>query len=107
MPEGTEAYTTEYVAGPDALVVPDGHAVRIRCGADETVRELPTDPPEPRVIIDSLLHAIRGEGSVAVSGEDGRVALGVSLAAIQSIENGATVALDRIFGARQKSPVLS
>ena len=49
--------------------------------------------PAPSARIAGLVDAIRGAAPLEVRGEDGRIALKLSLAALESIETGRVVAV--------------
>ena len=56
----------------------------------------PPNPAGPPLRIENLIRAIQGEEELEGTGEDGRIALRVSLAALESVETGKTVELYRL-----------
>jgi predicted dehydrogenase len=65
---------------------------------DDFVERIPLDAPdgEPlRLEFESFITAIRGEGPVVVTGEDGREALAVALGIVREIERNLPVLSDR------------
>lgn len=93
MPEGYAGYGDEIVMGPELSVRPVEGKLEALYGGRKEYIELGPASPGPTVRINSLVAAIRGEGPIEVSGEDGRVALSVSLAALESIRTGGVVEL--------------
>ena len=93
LPEKTPSYTNEYLATAEAHVQTEGDEVVLARGEEKQSFPLEANPPEPGVSIDAMIGAIRGGGNVLVSAVDGAKALAVSLAALQSINNGSPVAL--------------
>lgn len=94
MPEGYGGYGDEIVMGPVMSVRPvDGKIEALYADKRKETIELEPGSPGPTVRINSLIAAIRGEGPIEVSGEDGRVALSVSLAALESIRTGKPIEL--------------
>jgi len=96
MPEGYAGYGDEIVMGPAMSVRPVEDKLEALYGDKrKEMIELGPGSPGPTVRINSLVAAIRGQGPIEVSGEDGRVALSVSLAALESIRTGGVVELRR------------
>ena len=96
MPEGYAGYGDEIVMGPAMSVRPSGGnkiEVLSSCGQKEEI-ELEGGLPGPTVRINGLVASIRDGAPLEVSGEDGRIALRVSLAALESIETGSVIKLD-------------
>lgn len=94
MPEGYAGYGDEIVMGPMMSVRPlEGKLEALYGDKRKEMIELGPGSPGPTPRINSLVAAIRGEGPIEVSGEDGRVALSVSLAALKSIRTGMPVAV--------------
>ena len=93
MPEGYAGYGDEILMGPAMSARPIDGKLEVLYGGRKEYIELGPGLPGPTVRINSLVAAIRGEGPIEVSGEDGRVALSVSLAALESIRTGGVVAL--------------
>ena len=91
MPEGFPGYTEEILMGPALLARPNGGRLLLRYGDHEEFWnvEMPKFPPQQRIA--DLIAAIREERAPEITGEDGLIALRVSLAAIQSIETGQVV----------------
>ncbi len=94
MPEGFGGYSEEIMMGSAMSARPTGGFLELlRAGGAKEEVELAPNPPGPTVRINGLVDAIEGRTPLEVSGEDGRIALGVSLAALRSIETGAAVEL--------------
>lgn len=93
MPEGYAGYGDEFIAGPALSVRPVGGKLEVLSAGSTELIELGLALPGPTVRVNSLVAAIRGEGPIEVSGEDGRVALRVSLAALESIGSNSVVEL--------------
>lgn len=94
MPEGFGSLTEELIIGPEMAVHTLGGQTHIRRGGES--ESWPTgegDPPGSSVRINDLAEAIHESRQPEVTGEDGRIALQVSLAALQSIESGELVLL--------------
>lgn len=94
MPEGYKGYGEEIIMGPAmSVTMADGKMQLLKAEGEKWSIELPGGPPGSTVRINGLVDAIRGVTPLEVSGEDGRVALSVSLAVLESIETGAVVKL--------------
>lgn len=93
LPEDTPTYTNEYLATADAWTRVGPESVEVQSGSVSTRHALPSDASQQAWTIDGLMRAIAGDPSQLVTVYDGRAALAVSLAAIQSIESGQAVAL--------------
>jgi predicted dehydrogenase len=93
LPEKTPSYTNEFITTGDAVVIPGEGDIAIECGSTRTVHRIPGNPPEPAVVIAGLVDAIEGDRSQMVTVDDGRTALAVSLAALESIRSGKAVSL--------------
>jgi predicted dehydrogenase len=94
LPEGTPPYTNEFIMTADQTVTPSSEGITINSGDLGTVHRLAGDPPEPAVTIAALIDAIEGNAAHMVTVQDGQRALGVSLAALESIRTGRVVLLD-------------
>jgi predicted dehydrogenase len=95
MPEGFPGYGEEYLIGPQLSARAAGsHGLDIQY-PDRLVnwRPVSRDDTGPVSRISDLVNAIEGRGPLEVSGDDGVIALGVCLAALESIETGRTVLL--------------
>ena len=94
MPEGFKGFGEEYIVGPAMSARVEGGQVRLRFpDREETFDVSAGNPPGSSVRINDLAAAIREGRQPEVTGEDGRIALSVSLAALQSIETGEVVKL--------------
>jgi len=93
LPEGSTTYSNEYLATAKAVVRPDEKRVIVRRGKDEQAHDLADDPKGPAGPIAALLEAIGGRPSPGVRASEGRTALAVSLAALESIATGRAVGL--------------
>ncbi len=94
MPEGTGTITEEIFCGPDCVTrFTDGRLVASRGKEFEAIDILgeSEDPVASR--IDDLREAILTGRDPEVSGREGRIALSVSLAALESIRSGRVVEL--------------
>lgn len=93
MPEGCKGFTDEAIVGPAMWA----RQVEGKLAADYGDRvehlDLPLAQPGPTVRISGLVASIRDGAPLEVSGEDGRIALQCSLAALESIETGNAVRL--------------
>ncbi len=93
MPEEFPNLGREQLIGPEVAVWPE-EGVVVAQYRDRQVRyRLPSHPFGPAARIDDLARAIKGEEPLEVTGEEGRIALQVSLAALTSIETGDVVTL--------------
>jgi predicted dehydrogenase len=93
MPEGFPGLGYELIAGPAMAVQPEGDGLAAIYSERRVVHDLPAVSWGPGVRIDDLVSAVRTGGPLKVSGADGRRALEVSLAALQSIDTARTVPL--------------
>jgi len=96
MPEGCENVSSELILSPTSVARSDGDSFRISAGGEEQVLDMQGVGPEPR--IEGLAQAIQGKAELDVTGENGRIALQVSLAAFESIETGRAVDIARDQG---------
>ena len=78
---------------PTSLARREGDAFKIAVDGKEEVAGMKGTGPEPR--IENLAEAIQGKAELEVTGENGRIALRVSLAAFESIETGRAVDITR------------
>lgn len=94
MPEGYAGYGDEIIMGPAMSARPvDGKLELLWADKKKEEIELTGGLPGSTVRINGLVDAIRGVAPLEVSGVDGRIALSVSIAALESIETGAVVKL--------------
>jgi len=96
MPEGYAGYGDEIVMGPAMSARPSGGGkieVLSSGGQKDEIDVSTGGLPGPTVRINGLVASIRDGAPLEVSGEDGRIALSVSIAALDSIETGAVVKL--------------
>jgi predicted dehydrogenase len=95
MPEGFKGFGgEEYIVGPVMSARLQGDEVCLRYpDREETFSAKEGNPPGSSVRINDLAAAIREGRQPEVTGEDGRIALSVSLAALESIETGEVVKL--------------
>ena len=94
MPEGFKGFGEEYIVGPAMSARLESGEVRLRyADREETFEANAGNPPGCSVRINDLAAAIREGRQPEVTGEDGRIALRVSLAALESIETGEVVKL--------------
>jgi len=93
MPEGCENVASELIVSPTSLARREGDAFKIAIAGKEEVVGTKFMGPEPRIA--NLAEAIQGKAELEVTGENGRIALRVSLAAFESIETGRAVDLTR------------
>lgn len=88
MPEGFPGFGEELAMGPLLCARPRGAKLELRSGQGAVEEDLPPDDgPGPTVRIRDLAAAIAGAPQ-EVTGADGRRALQLSLAALESIETG-------------------
>ncbi|MCL5270511.1 MAG: Gfo/Idh/MocA family oxidoreductase [bacterium] len=93
MIEGHPGVVREELIGPKLVARPSGTGIEARF-ADRTVTyDLPRTPPGPTVRIADLVAAIETGRAPEVSGAEGRRALRVSLAALESVATGRAVEL--------------
>ncbi len=94
MPEGFKGFGEEYIIGPkmSTRATPNGIEVTYQ-DWKETWDGGIGNPPGSSVRINDLAEAIKEGRQPEVTGEDGRIALRVSLAALESIETGEVVKL--------------
>jgi len=88
MPDKYEL-SSELIVGPAGMAKADAKQLTIMVDGQAEVVEKGWIGPGRRV--DSLAQAIQGEGALDVTGENGRIALAVSMAAFESIETGKSV----------------
>jgi len=93
MPEGYGGFGDEFLMGPKLSVRPVENKLEALYEDRKEYIELGAGLPGPTVRINDLVSAIRGESPLEVSGDDGRTALSVSLAALESIKTGKAVFL--------------
>jgi len=94
MPERHPGLATEMLFGP-ALTAQNvaGQTVFTYPTRTESIDFSRSEPPGSSVCINGLADAVTNHHPPQVTGTDGRIALAVSLAALQSIETGKAVAL--------------
>lgn len=93
LPEGTPAHGGTSVFGPDGLLRSDGDVViHHHSGGQVTLNPDDTRDPRDHMVAD-LLAAIVEQRPPTINGSVGRNALALSLAALESLRSGATVAL--------------
>lgn len=89
MPEGYPGYGTELFVGPSLSVRPEGGKLLVQgVGINDTWDPGVGNPPGSTVRINDLAAAIRENRQPEVTGENGRQALKLSLAALESIRTG-------------------
>lgn len=94
MPEGFKGFGEEYIIGPALSARVEGGQVRLRYpDREETFDANAGNPPGSSVRINDLAAAIREGRQPEVTGQDGRIALQVSLATLESIETNKVVEL--------------
>ena len=94
MPEGFKGFGEEYIIGPAMSARVQDSEVHLRYPErEETFDANAGNPPGSSVRINDLAAAIREGRQPEVTGEDGRIALQVSLAALESIKTGQVVTL--------------
>ncbi len=94
LPPGVGSKTMEDVLGPDGVIAVnelDELVVQTEGGETELFDDLDANMFEREIA--AFAEAIREDKAVAAGGEDGMIALQVSLAALQSIETGQVVTL--------------
>jgi len=94
LPAGVSSETMEDVLGPDGVIAVNGLdelVVQTDGGETEVFNDLDTNMYEREIA--AFAEAIREDKPVAAGGEDGMIALQVSLAALRSIETGQAVTL--------------
>jgi len=94
LPPGVSSEMVEDVLGPDGVIAVnglDGIAVQTEGGETEVFAGLDANMFEHEIA--AFAEAIREDKLVAAGGEDGMIALQVSLAALRSIETGQAVTL--------------
>lgn len=91
MPEGFPGYTEEILMGPALLARPSGGRLLLQYADREEFWkvETPKFPPQQRIA--DLAAAIREDRAPEITGEDGLIALRLSLAALQSVETGEVI----------------
>jgi predicted dehydrogenase len=93
MPEGFQEITDELLIGPSMSARKVGAGLELQFGDRKEEWRGESDPPGPTVRIDGLVSAIRGEAPLEVTGDEGRVALRLSLAALESIATASSIQL--------------
>ncbi len=93
MPEGCKGFGDQAIVGPAMWAKEIDKKVVAQYGARTEELELPAGLPGPTVRINGLVESIRDGALLEVAGEDGRIALQRSLAALESIETGRVVRL--------------
>jgi len=94
MPEGFSGISEELIIGPSLSVQTVGKELRIKRGSEMEILDASEgNPPGSSVRINDMAEAILNGRQPEVTGEDGRIALKVSLAALQSIETGEIIKL--------------
>jgi predicted dehydrogenase len=96
MPKGYENVPGELVTSPISVARNVGDQFKIVIDGQEESVEMKGAGPEFRIA--NLAEAIQGNAALEVTGEDGLVALRVSLAAFESIETGRAVEVAAIQG---------
>ncbi len=94
LPAGVSSETMEDILGPGGVIAVngfDGLSVQTEGGETEVLDGLDANMLEHEIA--AFAEAIREDKPVAAGGEDGMIALQVSLAALRSIETGQTVDL--------------
>lgn len=89
MPERFPSCADEWFVGPAAAVRVGGNEAELIVGDRAEPFENARGGSTPR--IHDLAEAIAGRGTLRVTGEDGRIATAVSVAALESIETGQAV----------------
>lgn len=85
MPEGFTGFGDEVIVGPGLSAKPVDGRIEAIYGSHVEHIELPTGPSGPIIRINGLVESILQGVPLEVSGEVGRIALSVSLAALESI----------------------
>lgn len=94
MPEGFGSLGEELIVGPALSIQTVGGKVIMKTGSEtESWEASEGNPPGSSVRINDFAEAIHEGRRPEVTGEDGRIALSVSLAALRSIETGEIVCL--------------
>lgn len=94
MPEGFGSLTEELFIGPELSVQVTGGKVEMRSRTGvESWDAKEGNPPGSSVRINDFAEAITQGRQPEVTGEDGRIALKLSLAALESVETGEVVAV--------------
>jgi len=93
MPELFQTVTDERMVGPSLLVRSGGDAVVTRHANRRVLYDLPELPWGPHVRVQDLVSAINGDAPPEVSGEEGRKAPAVRLAALEALGSGGSVAI--------------
>jgi len=93
MPESCKGFGDEAIVGPAMWAKEIDKKVVAEYGGRTEEFELPAGPPGSSVRINGIAEAILGKAPLEVAGEDGRIALRCSLAALESIETGSAIAL--------------
>ncbi|MCL6519556.1 MAG: hypothetical protein K6T99_06950 [Armatimonadetes bacterium] len=96
MPEGFPSLGNELLVGPNLAVRPVGSKLEIISGSERNTYDLPPNSPGSTVRINDMVDAVRKGREPEVTGEDGRIALAVSIAALNSIKTGEVVKLSSL-----------
>jgi predicted dehydrogenase len=89
MPEDCENVSHELMVSPDSLARREGDTLHLMIKGNEETLEVKWAGPEHRIA--NMAEAVQGKHPLEVTGENGRIALRVSLAAFESIETGRSV----------------
>ena len=101
MPEGFKAQTNEFIAGPNlAAKVNNDH---VELFFNDHVQIWPDETPGVITRINDFADAVLGKSDLEVTGENGKIALEVSLAALESIKTGQSVSLKKEKYSKQPS----
>lgn len=94
MPEGFAEITQELFLGPALSARHMGGNLELQRGSEKTTWTAGEAPgPGPMVRVAGLVDAIHNRRPLEVTGEDGRISLRCSLAALESIASGQVIAL--------------
>lgn len=93
MPEGFAEITQELFLGPTLSARALGGNLELQQGPSKTSWEAGPTPAGPTVRIEGLLAAVEQNQPLEVTGENGRISLQCSLAALESIRTGQAVRL--------------
>lgn len=94
MPEGFPGVADETLAGPNLVARASGSGLELMTRGQAEIWEPKTPTPAgPTVRINDLVAAIKENRAPEVGGEEGRIALSVSLAALESVRTGKVVEL--------------
>jgi len=93
MPENFPGQSEEMLIGPDLCARPLPGGIELLRNKEKQFLATEPDPKGPSVRIADLLGAVRDEHPLQVTGEDGKIALAVSLAALESIDTDRVVTI--------------